>query len=168
MRGHLVPAAWALILKALAESKLAFQVDRAAGAWSSAIRVDPSEIERAIAELPSHPLPKAIRMSMGNAAVLLGVSPTSLGCAARAGLLTAERHESGYSVALGHLDAFRLDYVFNQELNEAYAQSGVPWRAQVKHAGLKPVALLGGRHCWDRHSLEAVVGRVARSGIGDH
>lgn len=167
MRGQLLPAAWALILKALAEGKLAFQVDRAAGAWSSAIRVDPSEIERAIAELPSHPLPKAMRMSMGNAAVLLGISPTSLGCAARAGLLTAERHESGYSVALGHLDAFRRDYVFNQELNEAYAQSGVPWRAQVKLAGLKPVALLGGRHCWDRRSLEAVVGRVAQSGIGD-
>lgn len=168
MRGEIIPEVWALILKALAEGKLAFQIDRAAGAWSSSIRVNPSEIEHAIAELSSLPLPKTICMSMGNAAVLLGISPTSLGCAARAGLLTAERHESGYSVTLGDLDAFRSAFVFNQELNEAYAQSGVSWRAQVKRAGLKPVALLGGRHCWNRRALEAVVGRVARNGIGDH
>ncbi|HEY1072784.1 hypothetical protein [Brevundimonas sp.] len=127
-------------------------------AWSCSIRIDRMEMGCALAKLPNYPLPQGLRLSMGNAAVLLGESATSLGCAARIGLLTAERHDTGYKVALPDLDDFRQRYVFNHELNKTYANSDVFWRTYVKLAGLEPVARLGGRHCWDRRALSEIIG----------
>jgi hypothetical protein len=158
MRGQLNPATWAQIFNALVTGTLCFRIDHAGEAWSRSIRIDRTEMDCALSKLPNHPLPQGLRLSMGNAAVLLGESATSLGCAARFGMLTAERHDTGYSVALPDLDAFRQRYVFNHELNTTYANSDVFWRISVERAGLEPVARLGGRHCWDRRAVSEIIG----------
>lgn len=164
MRGQLVPATRALIFKALVNGELAFRVIPAEGGLSSSIHVNSSELQRALNNLPTNPLPKDLRMSMGNAALILGESALSLGGAARAGLLTAERHDTGYSVALKDLQTFHDAFVFSHELNETHAEMETPWRTYVDGAGLKPVGRFGGRHCWDRQAIEEIINRVDENG----
>lgn len=165
MRGQLSPSAWAHIFKALAEGALPFEIDREKGAWSSSILVQRSDLKGALRALPGYPLPDDLRVSMGNAALFLHESATSLGSVARAGLLTAERHDTGYSVALRDLDAFHRAFVFSQEVNETHGRLDPPWRHLVDRAGLKPVGCFGGHNCWNRRALNAIIDGVGNGGI---